>query len=228
MTTTNDSPPETTPEHAKAGIDTELDQTFRVLEGHEEQTPQETSAPLDGRPDAAPGSLELPTPPAATERHTRRGHADTTAPAALRRWSEVLLEVPEHDRRLLVQNFSDAATTGQFLAVPLTERFRVSYRVVTGQTRTVTLDDEAIQWTPKFQAWVQQQIRENEYEVLGSKAGFRVDFERLASGELDLQRLSKMRQTKGRRAAEAHSTEGGSQHGVTRSASRNSRKKRAP
>ncbi|THF69840.1 hypothetical protein E7T06_10070 [Deinococcus sp. Arct2-2] len=133
------------------------------------------------------------------------GQADASAappsPAGLpygtvQRWSVLLETVPPVHRIKLLRELPEAVARGEIQAVSLNTELTHEYQNKDGQPETHTVPDEAIWYTAEIQKWMVHHVKEHVYELLAEQGRLRVDFDQLASGELDFKRLVKMRQGK--------------------------------
>ncbi|WP_019012316.1 hypothetical protein [Deinococcus aquatilis] len=113
---------------------------------------------------------------------------------SVQRWSVLLETVPSVHRIKLLRELPGAIARGEVQAVSLNTELTHEYQNKDGQPETHTAPDEAIWYTADLQKWMVHHVKEHVYELLAEQDRLRVDFDLIASGELDFKRLVKMRQ----------------------------------
>lgn len=101
---------------------------------------------------------------------------------------------PEKYVRLSRIHWNDAVIAGTVRAVPLKGQ-KFSKMVVdrTGQETTVEVQDELVEATPQFEAWLTQQREESRYAVLPHYGEIATTPDRLKKAEDDFERLLQAR-----------------------------------
>jgi hypothetical protein len=168
---------------ADPSIGNDFDSVFSQLEGHTEQT-----APVEPA-----GSQEhQPSEPDAAAASDPAGLAYGT----VQRWSVLLDTVPPIHRIKLLRELPAAIANGEIRAVSLREKLTHKYQDVGGKPHTLTISDEAILYTADVHRWMTDHVNEHVYDLLAEQKHLEVDFEQLTSGELDFERLVKLRRDK--------------------------------
>ncbi len=102
--------------------------------------------------------------------------------------------MPSAHRIKLLRELPEAIARGEVQAVSLNTELTHEYQTTDGEAQTLTVPDEAIWYTADIQKWMIHHVKEHVYELLAEQDRLRVDFDLIASGELDFKRLVKMRQ----------------------------------